>query len=164
MDFFIRLEQSGFAAWVREGGTLWSYPAILFTHTIGLATLAGVNAGIDLRLLGFGRRIPIAPLRSLFPVMWIAFAFTAASGTALLIADATTRLASPVFYVKMLLVLLAIVVLVAIRRLAFPDKAAVDQPLPPATKALAVASILLWVAATTAGRLMAYLGPVGGLG
>lgn len=162
MDFLIRLEQSGFAAWVREGGTLWSYPAILFTHTIGLATLAGVNAGIDLRLLGFGRRLPLSPLRSLFPLMWIAFAFTAASGTALLIADATTRLSSPVFYVKMLLVLLAVVVLVAIRRLAFTGTGIDERPLTAATKGLAFASILLWIGATTAGRLMAYLGPVGG--
>ena len=162
MDFLIRLEQSGFAAWVREGGTLWSYPAILFTHTIGLATLAGVNAGIDLRLLGFGRHIPLSPLRSLFPLMWIAFAFTAASGLALLVADATTRLSSPVFYVKMLLVLLAVVVLLAIRRLAFTGKSLDERPLTAATKGLALTSILLWIGATTAGRLMAYLGPVGG--
>src|SRR5690349_6989128 len=109
MDFLTSLEQSSFAAWVREGGSLWSYPAILFAHTIGLATLAGVNAGIDLRLLGFARTMAIAPLKNLFPVMWLAFAVTAASGTALLVADMTARLNSPVFYIKMLLVALAVI-------------------------------------------------------
>jgi hypothetical protein len=35
--------------------------------------------------------------------------------------------------------------------------------LPGNARVLAVASIVFWIAATTAGRLMAYLGPVSGL-
>lgn len=65
MDFLLRLEQSGFATWVREGGTIWSYPFILFMHTLGLATLAGVNGGIDLRILGR----PTAAARSVEAVL-----------------------------------------------------------------------------------------------
>jgi hypothetical protein len=52
-------------------------------------------------------------------------------------------------------------VLLAIRRLAFTGKGIDERPLPAPTKALAIASLFLWIAATTAGRLMAYLGPVG---
>jgi hypothetical protein len=163
MDFILRLEQSGFAAWVREGGTLWSYPAILFCHTIGLATLSGVNAGIDLRLLGFGRRIPLAPLRSLYPLMWFAFAITAASGTALLVADMSARLHSTIFYVKLAFVALALVTMQLIKRRVFTGNDIDDKPLPSNTRVLAVVSIAFWIAATTAGRLMAYLGPVSGL-
>ena len=163
MDFILRLEQSGFAAWVREGGSLWSYPAILFCHTIGLATLSGVNAGIDLRLLGFGRRIPLAPLRTLFPLMWFAFAITAASGSALLVADMSARLNSPIFYVKLLFVALALVTMQLIKRSVFNVKDIDDRALPSNARVLAVASIAFWIAATTAGRLMAYLGPVSGL-
>ena len=163
MDFILRLEQSGFATWVREGGTLWSYPAILFCHTIGLATLSGLNAGIDLRLLGFARRMPLAPLRSLFPLMWFAFAITAASGTALFVADMSARLNSPIFYVKLAFVALALVTMQLIKRSVFTGNDVDDRPLPSNAKALAVASIAFWIAATTAGRLMAYLGPVSGL-
>ena len=163
MDFILRLEQSGFAAWVREGGSLWSYPAILFFHTIGLATLSGVNAGIDLRLLGFGRRIPLAPLRTLFPLMWFAFGITAASGSALLVADMSARLNSPIFYVKLLFVALALVTMQLIKRSVFTGNDIDDRPLPSNARLLAVVSIAFWIAATTAGRLMAYLGPVSGL-
>jgi hypothetical protein len=67
MDFLLRLEQSGLATWIREGGSIWSYPTILFGHTLGLATLAGLSASIDLRILGFGTQIPLAPLRRLYP-------------------------------------------------------------------------------------------------
>lgn len=161
MDFLLRLEQSGFATWVREGGTIWSYPAILFAHTLGLATLAGVNAGIDLRILGFAPQLPLAPLKRLFPLLWVAFAVTAASGTALLLADATTKLASPVFYVKMVFVALALVNMQLLKSSVFreaPGGTAVGSG-----RLLAMTSLLFWVCATTAGRLMAYIGPVSGL-
>ena len=163
MDFLLRLEQSGFATWVREGGSIWSYPTILFAHTLGLATLAGVNAGIDLRILGFAPHMPLAPLKRLFPVMWAAFVVTAASGTALLIADATTKLASPVFYVKMVFVALALLNLQMLKSQVFRSSLATDSPLAANAKLLAATSLLLWIAATTAGRLMAYIGPVSGI-
>lgn len=159
MDFLIRLEQSGFATWVREGGSIWSYPAILFAHTLGLGTLAGLNAAIDLRLLGFAPQIPVAPLKRLYPVMWTAFGITAASGLVLLITDASAKLASPVFYVKMVFVALALVNLQMLKSQAFRE----SPGAPPAlagVRVLAVTSLLLWIGATTAGRLMAYLGPV----
>jgi hypothetical protein len=163
MDFLLRLEQSGLATWVREGGGMSGYPTILFAHTLGLATLAGVNGGIDLRLMGFGTSVPLAPLRRLFPLLWIAFAVTAVSGTALLIADATTKLASPVFYVKMIFVALALVNLQMLKVRVFSDPRIDEKPLTSSVKALAATSLLLWVAATTAGRLMAYIGPVSGI-
>jgi hypothetical protein len=163
MDFLLRLEQSGFSSWVREGGTLWSYPAILFAHTLGLSTLAGVSAGIDLRIMGFARQIPMAPLARLFPLLWIAFAVTALSGTALLVADATTRLTSPIFYIKMVFVALALVNLQLLKVSVFRGPIADEQRLPANARLLAFTSLLFWVGATTAGRLMAYLGPVSGL-
>jgi hypothetical protein len=162
MDFLLRLEQSGFGTWVREGGSLMGYPFILFMHTLGLGTLAGISGGLDLRILGFGSGIPLAPMKRLYPVMWTAFAITAASGTALLIADATTKLTSTVFYVKMVLVALALVNLQLLKKQVFREGAD-SAPLPPNARMLAVTSLLLWVAATTAGRLMAYLGPVSGI-
>jgi hypothetical protein len=162
MDFLTQLEQSGFGTWVREGGSIWGYPFILFLHTLGLGTLAGINGGIDLRILGFAPEVPLAPLRRFFPLMWTAFAVTAVSGTALLIADATTKLASPVFYVKMVFVGLAVVTLQLIKTQVFGERAD-ERPLTGNAKMLALASLVLWIAATTAGRLMAYIGPVSGL-
>ena len=130
MDFLLQLEQSGFSTWVREGGTIWSYPFILFMHTLGLATLAGVNGGIDLRILGFAQQLPLAPLKRFFPLLWVAFAVTAASGTALLIADATTKLASPVFYVKMVFVALALANLQLLKTHVFGSPEVDTRPLP----------------------------------
>lgn len=156
------LEQSSLAVWVREGGSIWSYPFILFTHTLGLATLAGISGSIDLRILGFATSVPLAPLKRFFPLLWTAFAITALSGIALLVADATARLTSPVFYVKMIFVALALVTMQLIKVQVLDAPRADDGQLPGSARILAVASLLLWIAATTAGRLMAYLGPVAG--
>jgi hypothetical protein len=162
MDFLTQIEQSGAMAWVREGGSLLGYPTILFLHTLGLAVVAGLSAGVDLRLLGFAPRLPLSSLRACYPFIWAAFWVTAASGTTLLAADATAKLSSPIFYVKIVLVGLAM----GNQQLLKAHVSGADETAPPAASAklLSLASLVLWIAATTAGRLMAYLGPVGGLG
>ena len=83
MDLLASLENSGFGTWLRESPSIWAYPAVLTLHTIGLGVLVGGNAVLDLRLLGYGKAIPRAPLEKLFPVMWIGFWVNAISGVAL---------------------------------------------------------------------------------
>ena len=163
MEFISQLQHSAIMDWVRESGSLLGYPFILFLHTIGLATVAGLNGAIDLRLLGVAPRIPLSSLTRFFPFIWIAFGVTAASGVTLLIADAESKLASPVFYVKMLFVVLALVNLQLLKKRVFTDPGLDTHPITTQAQALAFSSLLFWVGATTAGRLMAYLGPVAGL-
>ena len=157
MDFIKQLEQSGFVTWVREGGSLWGYPAVLFLHTIGLGTVAGVNAGIDLRILGFAPKVPLSPLAKLFPLIWAAFGATAVSGTILLLTDATAKLSSPVFYVKMAFIALALINLQQLKTRVLLDPHVDTRPVSTHARILALTSLVLWIAATTAGRLMAYL-------
>jgi hypothetical protein len=162
MSFLSSLENSAFAAWVRESSSLWAYPTILFLHTVGLGFLVGLNAAIDLRILGVARRIPLAPMEAFYKIMWAAFWVNALSGTALLVADATTKLVNPVFYIKIGFVALAVINMVVLRRRVFrrlsTDVAAVGR----FGRVLAITSLILWGGAITAGRLMAYFGPVSG--
>ena len=159
MSFLLSLENSAFASWVRESSSLWAYPMILFLHTVGLGFLVGLNAAIDLRILGFARKIPLAPMEKFYTVMWAAFWINALSGTALLIADATTKLTNPVFYIKMSFVTLAVINMAAIRRRVF-RRPSLD--VAGFGRALAITSLIFWGGAITAGRLMAYFGPVSG--
>jgi hypothetical protein len=51
------IENTAFGIWVRESGSMWSYPMIITFHAWGMAMLAGLSAVIDLRILGRdGRR------------------------------------------------------------------------------------------------------------
>jgi hypothetical protein len=164
VEFLAQIEATTFATWVREAPTLWAYPTVLFLHTVGLGFLVGANVAIDLRLLGVARHLPLAPMEKLFPIMWSGFWINAASGTALLMADATTKLTNPVFSIKMVFVVLGVLNMAWMKRRLFRDPATLDVwPVHPRARFVAVTSLVLWVLATTTGRLMGYLGPVSGL-
>ena len=162
MSFLLSLENSAFGTWVRESSSLWAYPTILFLHTVGLGFLVGLNAAIDLRVLGVARRMPLAPIEAFYKIMWAAFWINALSGTALLVADATTKLMNPVFYIKMIFVALAVINMAALRRRVFRRAATDAAGVAGFARALAVTSLIFWSGAIAAGRLMAYFGPVSG--
>ena len=157
-DLFLNLESSSLclSTWLRESNTIWAYPMVLTLHTIGLALLVGANTTLDLRLLGLGRRIPMAVMAQSFRVMWIGFWTNAASGLLLFAADASTKGSTRLFAMKMGLVALGVVVIIATRRVAF-GRDADAGPVGGLAKGLAALSLVIWVAAITAGRLMAYL-------
>jgi hypothetical protein len=156
MDFLLWIEETRFAQWVSAGNTILAYPTILFLHTLGLAGVAGLSAFISLRVLGFASSMPLSALRPFVKVIWVAFAVTAASGISLLMATATSKVPSPVFIVKMIFVALAVLM---VHRLSKQVLGKTDDqaPLPDNARMLALSAMLFWVAATTAGRLMAYI-------
>jgi hypothetical protein len=158
-EFLARLEGLPFSMWVLQT----PYPAILFMHSMGMALVAGFNAVIDLRLLGLSPKIPIKPLERLYPWMWWGFAINAVTGTCLLIADATTKMTNPDFGVKMVFVFSGIAVLQIMRKKVFGDPQLDQAPVTSTAKTLAWVSLFCWIGAITAGRLLAYVGPVSGL-
>jgi hypothetical protein len=150
------IEYSAFCTWVRESNSLWAYPGILFMHTMGTALVVGMSAMIDLRVLGFARQLPVAPLERYFPILWAGFWVSAISGAILFAADATSKIVSPLFGVKMLLIVLGVLTTVFIRRTVFraPDG---EKSGWGRDQWLAFASLVVWFGAIAAGRLMAYI-------
>jgi hypothetical protein len=163
MEFLSWVEHGTFATWVRESTTVWGYPTILFLHTVGMGALAGTAIAVDLRLLGAAPTLPLKPIDRFFPLMWIGFWINLLSGTVLLMADATTKFTSPVFGIKMAFVAGGVLLLHLLRKRVFRRPAIDQAPLPRYAKIMAAASLICWLGAITAGRLMAYLGPVSGL-
>jgi hypothetical protein len=143
--FFIWLESTSFSVWMRESPSLFAFPLILAAHTIGLGLLAGVDVAHDLRILGAAPKIPIEFDRYL-RIMWFGLAVNAASGVALLIGYPTKALTNPVFYLKLGLIAVALVLVNVIRRR--------QQSYAP--RLLATISLLCWAGAIVAGRLLAY--------
>jgi len=163
LDFFAAIESSGLSVWIRESGTIWSFPTILLLHTLGMSIVAGGNAMIDLALLGFWPgKTPIKPLERYFPLIWVGFWLNAVTGTLLLMADATTKLTNPDFYVKMTFIFAGVAVLYETQKRVFRDPALDERPVSTTARRLAWASLICWFAAITAGRLLAYVGPVSG--
>jgi hypothetical protein len=156
-DFLVFLEQTEFSQWVRDAPTIWAFPTILVLHTIGMAIVAGGSAMISLIVLGFWPAAPIKPFARLFPYLWVGFGVNAVTGTMMLVADASTKLTTLDFYIKMALVFAGLFVLIRIRRQIFEDPQLDRVPLSGNAKMLAWASLACWFGAITSGRLLAYV-------
>src|SRR5687768_1210451 len=95
--FFILLEQNSIGIWVSQSPSLLAFPTILALHAVGMGLLAGTNAAMDLRILGFARGVPVSTLERLVPTMRFGFWLNAVSGVLLLLAYPTKALTNPVF-------------------------------------------------------------------
>ena len=157
MEFLESLQNSAFGMWVAGAPTIWAYPTMLVLHAVGMAMAVGASAVLDLRLLGVAPRLPLAELKIIFRPMWIGFAINAASGVALFVAAAAETGIKPIFYIKLSLILFALLTAGRIRRVVFGHHAALDAPIPGQAKILAATSLVLWTGAIVAGRLMAYI-------
>jgi type IV secretory pathway TrbL component len=88
--------------------------------------------------------------------MWLGLGVNALSGVVLLIAYPAKALTNPVFYVKLLLVVLGVYAAQRINRVVFPGGVAVTEAVTIATKRWAAISIVTWAGTVLTGRLLAY--------
>lgn len=155
-QLFVWVEGTPLPTWVRESDSLWAYPTVLTLHTFGLALVVGTSAVLHLRLLGVGGYLPLSRMRALLPVMWVGFWVNAITGSILFAADAAAKGSSLLFAAKLLFVAVGIAPIIMLERAGYyradADLAFVCGP----AKLLAACSLLAWVAAVTAGRLLAY--------
>ena len=152
--FLIWLEATGFSIWLRESPSVFAFPAVLSCHTIGMGLVAGINGAIALRILGVAPGVPIQQMKRFLPVMWFGFWLNAVSGVALLIGYPTKALTNPVFYLKLGLIAIALVLVRMIGRRIFAESTSASTV--GFVKALAAGSLVCWAGAITAGRLLAY--------
>lgn len=159
--FLAWVESTSLSQWVIGSPSLFAFPGILTLHAIGMGFAVGISAAIDLRILGIAPGVPLGELRRFLPILWGGFWLNAVSGVLLLIGYPTKALTNPVFYLKLTLIAVAMTLLVRISRLVFATGSvgSLDPPDPPISSTprnLAIASLVCWAGAITAGRLLAY--------
>ena len=155
---FESLETSALAIWVGE--SLWGYPIMLGMHAIGLAIVVGIFVMLDLRMLRVIRGVSFNAFLSLFRLAWIGLIINALSGTALFTSQATTFVESAPFLIKISGVLAGVVLGVLIQKRLKERVADWDQSgenIESSAKMLAALSLVCWIGAIFAGRLIAYL-------
>jgi hypothetical protein len=156
MELLTALYNSALSTWIREAETVWAFPTILTIHTFGMMLLVGCAWVMDLRLLGVGRTIPIAPLRPLFRIMWFAFWINFATGLLLFIADPERKATSLLFWSKMALIIVNLPLIKRLERAVYgntPEPAVVSG----GARQLAAVSAALWAGTIFAGRLLGYM-------
>lgn len=143
---------------VRESD--YAFPIIQTFHVLGLALMVGTIAIVDLRILGvILKRRPTAEIADgLLPITWIGFAVMAISGGVLFAAQ-SEKIYDNIFLQLKLLLLVIAGANVALFHLttyrAIQTWSGVIAP-PPAARASAAGSLLVWALVVTAGRYIAY--------
>jgi hypothetical protein len=156
MSFLLWLERT--FAWVQEADSVFAYPMILTFHTFGLAFLVGISVAVNLRILGVGKALPLAPLERFFPLMIFGFWCNVVTGALLFAPEATRWAFNPDFLLKMLFVFLGMYLIHLLRVTEFRNASVLRSGIASAKgKAIAGASIAVWVMAITTGRLTAYV-------
>jgi hypothetical protein len=103
--------------------------------------------------------VPLQAMEKLYPYMWTGFGLNAVSGIMLFIPEASVKGISPVFYTKMTFIAVAVVLMVRIRTRVLRNPLIGREPIQTNAKIFAWAAMFCWLAAITAGRLLAYVGP-----
>lgn len=141
-SLWFSLQQSSFAAGVRSSEFI--YPAANVLHVVGVVAFFGLVAAMDLQILG-GSRSGALMMR-LRPYAVGMLIVVAAAGFILFAADAVAIAANPVFRLKLLAILLAVVnflVHITVKR-------------PGALRATAIMSLSAWLVVAALGRYIAY--------
>src|SRR5205809_6645202 len=88
--------------------------------------------------------------------MWPGLAINASSGVLLLITYPTKALTNPVFYLKLVLIAIAVWVMTKLNSQVFGDASSSEATMRARAKTLAKWSLALWMGGVTAGRRPAY--------
>jgi Family of unknown function (DUF6644) len=158
-DFMAWLEMSALGVAMRETG-VWTYALVNLAHIFGISLLFGAIVVLDLRLLGVWGKIPLDLMaRPTTVVAGTGFVIAILTGPALLATKATEYVGNPFLPIKLTAIVLGIINVAILHRLpawkerANPDMGAAKR------RQLAVAgstSLLCWVSAISAARLIAY--------
>ncbi|WP_163558943.1 hypothetical protein [Halomonas sp. NO4] len=139
------------AEWMRL--SRWGYAAVNTLHVLGIALLVGAITALDLRLLGWRRRLPLVPLaRLLQPVAIGGLCLALGAGLLLFLADPSGYAAMPLFWLKLSLISLAIA-----NALALSLGAGLAHATPGRLAAAGGVSLGLWLAVVVCGRLLAFV-------
>ena len=137
---------------------MWAMPTVLTLHTTGMAVLVGASWVLDLRLLGINRNVPLSAYRWVFRAVAIGLIVNLITGVLLFMKNATTWGTALPFLAKMAFVVASAATILPIRTYVLNSGAGPNE-ISGRARMLAVASIVAWTAAVTAGRLLAYLVP-----
>jgi hypothetical protein len=138
--------------------SLVGYPLIITAHSIGLAFMVGPVFILNLRLLGFFRGIPYTFFNRILALAWTGFVVNFLSGVVLFTMEATSYISDVPFLTKISFVFLGAIS--AAYQQAIIHRGATSwqtNGVPFSVKVLAFCSLIFWIGAIIAGRLIAYL-------
>ena len=139
----------------------WAWPAAETVHFLGLSLSLGVLLAINLRLLGFMRRVPFADVHRLLPLGMLGFGANLITGMFFFVGQTAQYTASTPFYWKIAFLVIAganFLYLTVFGRAwrDGSDRAGFEANI--GDKAMAILSLTAWLGVLYAGRMLPFLG------
>ena len=143
---------------IRESQDLYSW--ILVSHVVSMCAFAGLVLMMDLRLLGIGNmRTQFSQVhRTLFPWQMFTMICSAITGLLLVYTEPMRFYGSFLFWIKVVLMLMAGINALAFHRTTYLTVARwdMDRVLPFGARLAGAVGLTLWAAVVVSGRLIAY--------
>jgi hypothetical protein len=153
------LQESAIGHAMRDHG-VWTYGIVNLVHILGVASLFGSVLILDLRLIGFWRRVPLRAITGpTVPIAATGFIAAALSGTGLLATKATDYIGNPFLYIKFPAIALALLNVAVLQFVPAWREHRKRELASGEEKNLAVmggVSLLCWLTAISAGRMIGY--------
>lgn len=158
-DFALGMSEWPVTQWVVEH--FWAIPIMQIIHILAIAGSFSAVLMLNMRIFNFAGHATLAETsRRYTKVLWWALAIVIASGVAMLFGDTVRNLLNAIFWIKMILVVTAILVTLAFTKSLGRRTATANgiggEVVGGGTKGTAVFLIILWIAIMFCGRWIAY--------
>ena len=160
------LALTGFSKWLAATSlshtiqtVTWIIPTLQTIHILCVAIVFSSAVLVDLRIFRvFERDEPLREVtRRFLPPIWLVLLILLVTGSLLIIGEPRRSLVNTTFYLKMALLLVAILLTATLQRMVLTSPGVFeDRSRQMAGRALATVSILVWCGILFAGRWIAY--------
>ena len=139
----------------------WGWPIAESLHFIGLTLLVGTIGAFDLRLLGIGRRIPIAAMHRFIPWGIAGFALNMCTGLMFVLTEPDQYIYNSSFHWKLVFLTIgglnaSAFYVTSYRRVC---GSGICFEAPRRAKVIAAVSLCAWLGVITCGRLLTFFRP-----
>jgi uncharacterized membrane protein len=131
----------------------WAF--LMVTHFIGLALIVGTVGILDIRIMGFFRELPVAPLHRFLPWALVGLAINIVTGMVAFMGQPQSYITSEAFWLKIVALLLLGVNAVAFYLTGIfgrIERLQAGEDAPISAKLVAASGLFLWFAVITFGR------------
>jgi hypothetical protein len=151
------MEQSPLGVAGRD--TFWLFPLGEIVHFFGLCLLMGAILIMDLRLLGFAKRVSLHAIQQLIPAAALGLLLNLASGIIFLCAHPENYWPSPAFRLKLFAIFLGGLNALWFKWMEVPRLAGLadDADVDTRAKFVAALSITIWIVVIALGRFLPFV-------
>jgi len=149
------MSETAFSLWLVE--RFWAIPILQVWHILAIAGSFAAVLMINLRIFGLAGHATLAETsRRYTKVLWWSLAMVVLSGVLMLFGDTVRNLLNSIFWIKMGLVVAAILIAIAFTRNLGRQATTTGETVGGGAKATAIFLVILWCVIMLCGRWIAY--------